>query len=143
MAIQHQPIIVKQCFNASIDTVWHAITKAEQMRQWFFENIETFDPKVGFYTQFNVQSGGRNFLHQWKLTEVIPFEKIVYHWTYAEYSGEGYVTFALSQQENQTQLQIINRGMESFTEEIPEFSRESCRGGWEYFINRLKNFLEN
>lgn len=49
------------------------------MRQWFFENIESFKPEVGFETQFNVQAESRNFLHMWKIIEVVPMKKIVYN----------------------------------------------------------------
>jgi len=66
------PVVVEQTFNASIDTVWNAITEIDQMRQWFFENIPDFKPEVEFETQFNVTSGDRNFFHQWKVTEVLP-----------------------------------------------------------------------
>ena len=33
--------------------------------------------------------------------------------------------------------------VESFPQDIPEFSRMSCLGGWTYFINQsLKEYLE-
>ncbi len=67
-----EPIIVERSFNVSIDTVWNSITKINQMRKWYFENIPSFNPEVGFETQFNVQSLHRNFLHIWKVTEVVP-----------------------------------------------------------------------
>lgn len=47
--IEHdEPIIVEQTFNTTIDSVWKAITEIKQMRQWYFENIPTFKPEVGF-----------------------------------------------------------------------------------------------
>lgn len=57
------PIIVEQTFNATINTVWSSITEIDQMRKWYFENIPSFEPEVGFETQFNVKSHGRDFLH--------------------------------------------------------------------------------
>ncbi len=62
MRKNEKPIIVEQTFNSSIDTVWNSITEIDQMRQWYFENIPSFKPKVGFETH-NVQSQNRNFLH--------------------------------------------------------------------------------
>ena len=44
--IINQPIIVEQSFNVSIKTVWNAITEIDQMRQWFFNNIEDFKDKI-------------------------------------------------------------------------------------------------
>jgi len=55
------PIIVVQIFNISADQVWKAITNVDLMRRWFFDNIESFDPEVGFATEFAVQNGGSKF----------------------------------------------------------------------------------
>lgn len=142
MSATKEPIIVEQTFNTSINNVWNAITKVGQMKQWFFENIESFKPEVGFETQFNVQSQDRNFLHLWKLTEVVPMKKITYSWRYGGYPGDSFVMFELLEQNDQTKLRLTHKGMESFPEEIPEFSRESGIEGWNYFIRKsLKEFL--
>ncbi len=143
MSETNEPIIVEQAFNTSANVVWDAITKVEQMKQWFFDNIPSFDPVVGFETKFDVQSGDRNFQHIWKLTEVVPLKKITYHWSYKEYPGDGFVTFELNEKDGQTVLRLINEGLETFPRDIPEFTRESCIAGWEYFIKKnLKEFLQ-
>jgi len=143
MSDTNEPIIIEQTFNTSIDSIWNAITKVDQMRGWFFENIESFKPEVGFETQFSVQTQDRSFLHIWKLTEVVPMKKIIYNWKYGGYSGDSFVMFELFEQENRTKLRLTHEGIESFPKNIPEFSRESCIEGWNYFIrNRLKEFLE-
>ncbi len=54
------PIVIEQSFDTSIDIVWDAITEVGQMKQWFFENIESFQPEVGFVTKFNILPGERN-----------------------------------------------------------------------------------
>ena len=112
------------------------------MVRWYFENIPDFKPKVGFTTQFNVISEGRNFLHKWKVTKVLPLEKIVYNWQYEHYKGSADIEFNLSEIENFTKLQIKVIVLEDFPEDIPEFKRESCIAGWEHFIqSRLKELL--
>ena len=138
------PIVVEQTFNASIETIWKAITEHDQMIQWFFDNIPSFKPEVGFTTQFDVEAGGRNFIHAWKLTEVIPKKKIVYNWKFSNYPGDGYVAFELLEQpDGQNTLRFTNTIVEDFPEGIPELTRESCIAGWEYFIqNSLKAYLE-
>lgn len=142
MDYSNKPIIVEEFFPTSIDNVWNAITKVDQMRKWFFENIESFEAEVGFETQFNVKVEDRNFLHLWKLTEVVPGKKIVYNWRYGEYPGNAYVTFELFEEKEKTKLLVTSEGMESFPQDIPEFSRESCNNGWNYFIkNRLLEYL--
>jgi len=138
-----QPIIVEQILNASISDVWDAITELDQMKQWFFENIPYFKPEIGFETKFNVHSNGRDFMHLWKITEVVPEEKITYNWKYEVYEGDGLVTFELFEEKGQTMIRLTNLGLESFPRDIPEFSRESCEGGWDYFIRqRLKYYIE-
>ncbi len=142
MSDTNRPIIVEQTFKTSINNVWNAITQVDQMKKWFFENIESFKPEVGFETQFNVQSQDRNFLHLWKLTEVVPMKKITYSWKYGGYPGDSFVMFELLEQNDQTKLRLTHKGMESFPDDIPEFSRESGIEGWNYFIRKsLKKFL--
>jgi len=144
MKVTDKPIVVSQTFNASIDTVWNAITELHQMQQWFFEVIPDFKPEVGFKTLFNVTSEERNFLHLWEIAAVIPKQKIVYLWKYKEYPGSTLVSFDLTKNNNQTKLTVTNMVLEDFPQDIPEFKPESCLGGWEYFIkNRLKDYLNN
>jgi hypothetical protein len=33
-------------------------------------------------------------------------------------------------------------GLETFAEDDPAFTRESCQGGWDSFTGRLKRFVE-
>ncbi len=142
MVDKPESVIVEQTFNTSINRVWDAITNVEQMRQWFFENIKSFKPEVGFSTKFNVQSQDRDFIHLWELTEVLVKKRIVYNWKYEGYPGDSFVTFELFEQENGTKLRLTHEVTENFPADIPEFSRESCTEGWNYFIkNRLKEFL--
>ncbi|ULC58152.1 SRPBCC domain-containing protein [Flaviramulus sp. BrNp1-15] len=138
-------IIVEQTFNKPIATVWNSITKPLLMKQWFFEQIEDFEAKKGFKTQFIVKVENRVYTHLWEIIEVIPNKKIVYDWRYLEYKeGVGKVIFELSETNNKTKLTLTNEGLETFPKNVPEFSFESCEGGWDYFINqRLAQFLES
>lgn len=142
MKTTDQPIIVEQVLNTSIHVVWQAITQKDQMTQWYFHNIPDFKAKVGFTTQFNVKAPSRDFLHLWKVTEVIPQQKITYNWTYKDLPGSADVSFELFEQNHRTLLRLTNTIIEDFDTTIPEFKRESCQGGWNYFIKeRLNTFL--
>lgn len=142
MSIDDAPVVIETTFDESIETVWSAITEIDNMRQWYFENIPSFRPEVGFGTQFNVVSGDRDFHHVWQVTEVVPLERIAYDWRYEGYPGDSCVVFELFEEDNSTRLRLTHRTRESFPGDIPEFSRESCLGGWTYFIReRLKSFL--
>ena len=137
-----EPIVIEQVFNLPASRVWEAITTIDQMRKWFFGNIPAFEPIQGFYTEFDVTSDSMTFRHQWKILEVVPRQKIVYRWSYEGIVGEGLVTFNLEDHSESCLLRVTNIGLETFPKEIPEFSPESCRDGWNYFINqRLKGYL--
>ena len=138
------PIVVEQQFNQPVYQVWAAITERDKMVSWFFDNIPDFKAEVGFETSFDVHSGNRVFRHLWKIIEVVIPSKIVYHWSYPDFVGEGIVTFNLVEIQNGSLLRLTNEGLHTFPDDIPEFTRESCLGGWKYFINgNLKNYLDS
>jgi len=66
----NEPIIVTQLFNASMEQVWEALTDVDQMRQWYFDAIPDFKPEASFQTRFLITNEGRNFTHNWLITEV-------------------------------------------------------------------------
>ena len=68
--LMSKPIIVTKEINCKKDKVWSAITVFDEMHQWYFEQIDSFEAKVGFATEFVIQNEGRNFTHQWKVLEV-------------------------------------------------------------------------
>lgn len=138
-----QPITVQKIFNLPVEVVWKAITDKDQMIQWFFDNIPDFKAEKGFKIQFLVENEGRQFTHLWEIIEVIPTKKIVYDWRYQEYNGVGMVSFEISDENGISELTITNLGIESFPQDIPEFKRESCESGWNYFINRLYSYLNS
>lgn len=143
MQLNEEPIVVEQKFKADIVTVWKAITDVNQMKKWYFNMIPSFKPEEGFETKFNVESGGRNFIHLWKVTEVIPFKKISYNWRYENIAGDSFVLFELFDKNGQTKLRLTHKVTASFPDDIPEFKRESGVEGWNYFIKQsLKGYLE-
>ena len=138
-----KPVIVEQIFSVSKEKLWRSITDIDLMKQWYFDNILDFKPVVGFKTQFNVVSGERNFLHKWDVVEVVENEKIVYNWQYEDYKGSGDVSFELFEGNGFVRLEVKVIVLEDFPDDIPEFKRESCIGGWEYFLKeRLKEYLD-
>lgn len=135
-------VIVKQKFNVSPSKLWPTITEHHLMIQWFFENIPAFKAEKDFTTQFNVATPERNFLHLWKIIEVVAENKIVYDWRYPDYEGESTVTFEITPLNKGSELKLTHKVIKPFTANIPEFTEDSCHSGWEYFINnRLKNFV--
>jgi uncharacterized protein YndB with AHSA1/START domain len=144
-AMKHneEPIVVEQMMDATAEAVWDAITQVDQMRRWYFDNIPSFKPEVGFETRFVIHNEDRKFPHVWTVTDVVPMKLISYDWRYEGYAGDSFVTFELSSHENLTKVRLTHQVRESFTADIPEFTRESGVAGWKYFINdRLRAFLK-
>ncbi|KAA3634593.1 MAG: SRPBCC domain-containing protein [Calditrichaeota bacterium] len=143
MKASDPPVVVEQTYNASKEKVWNAITDRDEMIQWYFPMIPEFKAKVGFETVFTVENEGCVFPHRWKVLEAEPCIKISYTWKYDNYEGDGYVTFEIFDDDEKTRLQLTCTITEDFDDSIPEFKRESCVGGWEYFIKQsLKEYLE-
>lgn len=143
MKVSDVPVKVKQQFNLPIDIVWDAITQHNQMIKWFFEQIPDFSAEVGFKTQFNVEAPTRDFLHLWEIIDVIPLKHIVYNWKYKGLKGDSTVSFELTYLDNITELSVTTKVLEDFDDSIQEFKRESCLGGWNYFIkDRLFHYLK-
>lgn len=135
-------IVVSQHYRKTTSRVWQAITKLEEMKQWFFENIPDFKPQVGFKIRFSVSTPNHDFIHEWEILEVVPEEKISYSWCYEGFKGYSTVTFSLAEKNNGCELTVQCKGIESFPQNMEEFKPQSCRQGWEYFIQeQLTNYL--
>ena len=138
-----QPIVSEQTYGAPAATAWQAITDAAQMRRWFFEPMQEFAPQVGFETEFVVHSDGVDYVHQWRVLEVMSQEKIVYGWKYEGIPGDSIVKWELSKTEDGTLLRVSHAVVEAFPQDDPVFSRESGQDGWDYFLGEsLKEYLD-
>ncbi len=144
MKVTDEPVVVSQVYSAPIDEVWKAITVKDRMLDWFFFEMEDFEPVVGFETQFRVEHDEQVYIHCWKLMEVVPQQKIVYDWSYEGVPGRGLVVWELQEQADGTKLTLTNSIEETFPEDNPAFSRESCEEGWKFLIQgTLKSHLED
>lgn len=142
MKAEDPPVVVEQDFKASVEDVWKALTEVDLMRQWFFDNIPDFRAEVGFETLYDVQSETRIFPHRWRVTDAEAPHIIAYDWAHDGYPGKGHVAFEIISQGPVTKLTLTMTIQEDFPDDIPEFRRESCIGGWNYFIkDRLAQFL--
>lgn len=137
-----EPIIVNIKTHRSALDLWNAITQLREMKEWYFDNIPAFDAEVGFETEFVVTNGDKTFTHQWEVTEVIPEMSITYTWKYAEYEGESQSIWDVTETADGSELTLTCTGLESFPNDVNEFTRESCLAGWNYFLkDRLIAYL--
>lgn len=143
MKTSDRPIFLSHFYDASVSKVWLALTEPKEMRAWYFKEIEEFEPREGFSTQFTFETQGKLFTTNWNVTEVIPNKLIRYAWNYEAYHGNSEVCFRLEEKQNQTILQFEITILEDFPCDMAEFSRESAQIGWKYVLGEaLKNHLK-
>lgn len=137
------PVILERTFDASIEAMWSAITDYAKMKQWYMKDLVSFEPRVGFETEFTVHHGGKDFPHQWQVTEVVPGKKIAYRWTYVGNPGESFVSFELFPEGKRTTLRLTHTGLHTFDpERNPDLARENFVEGWTSLIGEsLEKFL--
>ena len=141
--IKSKPLVVEHIYKASPERVWSAITDIEQMRKWYFPDIDDFRAEVGFRFSFSGSSDCGNYIHDCEVTEVETGSKLTYSWSYRNYPGMSYVTWDLYPHEGGTLLVLTHRGLETFPQDLRDFTRESFTGGWGYFLHEaLLKFLE-
>jgi len=141
---EEQRVVLERVFNAPVEKVWRALTDIGQMKQWYFPQLENFKPEEGFETQFNVHHEGKDFLHIWKVKEVVPAKKISLEWKYAGYPGNSLLSFELFPDETKTRLVLTHEGLSSFKPgKYPELGKKNFVAGWTSFMDKgLKEFLE-
>jgi uncharacterized protein YndB with AHSA1/START domain len=106
MTTDTRPIVVEETYPVDRPTVWTAITDPARMSQWYFEPIATFRPEVGFETRFTVQSQGKNWVHLWRVTEVVPESRLAYTFNYEGYEGDASVLWELWDVAGGTRLRL-------------------------------------
>ena len=141
--MEKEQVIIERTYNAPVEKVWQAITDPDQMKQWYLP-IEDFRAEVGFETTFDHHALGRVFPHIWKVTEVVPGERISYEWRYAGFPGNSRVTFELTADGDGTRITVTHTGLESFRgDQNLDLKPSNFKEGWTHFIgSQLKNFVE-
>ena len=136
-------IVIERIFNAPVKKVWQALTDIHQMRHWYFPQLEDFKAEEGFETKFNVHHEGKDYLHVWKVKEVVPLQKISLQWRYEGYPGNSLLSFELSDLGDQTKLVLTHEGLETFEPaKYPELGKNNFIEGWTQFMDKgLKEFL--
>lgn len=139
--MNHEPLVIEQIYHAPVERLWRAITDHEQMQQWYFD-MPAFQPEVGYEFTFKGENEGRVFVHQCKITDIVPNKKLRHSWRYEGYEGISCVTFELFPEGQTTRLKLTHEGLETFPQ-TRDFKRENFEGGWNYITGTsLKNFLE-
>jgi uncharacterized protein YndB with AHSA1/START domain len=139
------PVIIERTYDAPIEMVWKAITNKKDMEQWWPHTapLETFKAEVGFKAQFSIRHNEKDFLHVWKVTEVVPGRKITYDWKFGGNPGNSSVTFELSPEGEKTKLKLTHKRLETFLpEKNPDLARGNFLMGWTSLASTLGEYVE-
>lgn len=140
--MNNHPVKVQVFLNAPIEKVWSAITRAEEMRNWYFA-IEIFKPEPGFDFHFNGYANGDTYIHQCTITEVVENKVLEYSWSYQGFSGKSYVRFELESIDRGVNLTLTHSLIESFDQDNSVFDKTNFQKGWDGIIKtNLKQYLE-
>ncbi len=140
--LAENPLVVERELAAPADVVWQALTDLAHLRRWYFPQLSAFAARVGFETAFTVTHAGRDFVHRWRVTAVVPFQRLAYAWSYAGYPGDSVVTFYLTPTAAGTRLTVVHRGLASFQpERHPELAAANFRAGWTELCASLDRFI--
>ncbi len=133
--------------NQSVDNVWNALTKPEEMRNWYFDipNFEAKESEIfDFVVSFTDEGKEHTFRHLFKILEVVPQEKLRHTWEHPGHSkGTSVLTWELIPEEDSTTVALTHEGNESFIDEGSKyFTEESYTAGWNDILQGLKTYLE-
>lgn len=133
------PLIKTFEYNAPIAEVWQALTNVDKMKEWYFPQLQEFEPIVGYKFQFD--DNDAEYHKEWIVTKVVEGNTLGHSWAYKGYLGNSEVTFDLFGDGNKTKLRVTQTGLESFPNH-PHFKRERFEWGWDNLLGEnLKHLL--
>ena len=130
-------IIKEQIFNHSIDKVWNAISKAEEISTWFIK--ADFKAEPGF--KYSFKSDGENCTEiNGVIKEANPYT-LVYSWIVQNTNVETIVKWQLEKTENGTKLYLEHSGIANYPGDTAVTMFNSFKGGWDNCVSELSKYL--
>jgi uncharacterized protein YndB with AHSA1/START domain len=122
--------------DAPRDTVFHALTDADQLKRWWITDGIS-EPRAGgrYRYEWKMADPANDHVQEGTYDEVVDGERIAYPWSSP--AGDSRVTFSLSQSDGGgTQVSLVHEGIA----EADQFER--YEQGWQGFLANLKSVLE-
>ena len=120
--------------NRPPEEIFEYLTEAAKLKTWFPSDAET-DPVVGGSYHFTFADHDR----QGKFSTVEPGRKLEYDWDFGV--GKTKVGFALTAQDDGTQVEVVHTGFGSDPEGQHWLAMHDK--GWESFLINLKSVIED
>lgn len=131
-------ITKEQIINHSVDKVWNAITKAEEISTWFIK--ADFKAEVGFSYTFTASEENDCVPITGIVKEAKPYT-LIYTWIVENTNVETIVKWVLEPQGENTKLYLEHSGIVGYTGDSAVKMFDSFNGGWENCVNQLVDYL--
>ena len=133
------PLVSEYVYENPISQVWEALTDEAAMREWYFPQLISFKPEVGF--DFVFSNDGSAYQKAWQVTRVEEGRVLSHSWRYLGYPGKSEVRFELFVEGDKTKLVLTHTGLESFPSDR-HFARSRFENGWAQILGEnLKTYL--
>ena len=127
-------IQMEQFYNHPITAVWHAITDAKALSDWFIE--ADFQAKVGYAYKFRhdetVISGS--------VQEAVAPNRLVYTWRVDDIPVDTVVAWDLTEKDGGTLLKLAHTGIDQYGNSAPDMFKNFDEG-WVNVVSELAKFL--
>lgn len=127
----------KEIINHSVDKVWSAITKAEEISTWFLK--AEFKAEVG--APYTFTSSGENCTKIMGVVKEANPYTLVYTWIVENTDVETTVKWILEDQNGSTKLYLEHSGIANYPGESAVQMFESFSGGWKNCVEGLQAYL--
>ncbi|WP_299555083.1 SRPBCC domain-containing protein [Seonamhaeicola sp.] len=127
-------------FNHAIDTVWRAITNADEISTWFIK--ADFKAEKGYKYTFTSEPNEKGCtVISGEVKNANPYT-LIYTWIVADTKVETTVKWELESIAEGTKLYLEHSGISNYEGETAVKMFESFSGGWANCINLLTDYLK-
>ncbi len=133
-------IVREHQFEHSINKVWDAISKAEEISEWFI--TADFKAEQGYKYTFKHEAGGVITTINGEVLKVNPVNELIYTWVVEGTDVITTVSWKLEENASGTFLILEHTGISNYPGENAVAMFNSFSGGWERCVNDLQAHLE-
>ena len=129
----------EQLFNHSIDAVWNAISRAEEISTWFIK--ADFKAEKGYNYTFTASEDKGCLTITGEVKQSDPYT-LVYTWIVENTDAETTVKWQLVPTKGGTKLYLKHSGISNYAGDTAIAMFDSFNGGWADCINQLSSYLK-
>ena len=131
-------ILKEHVFPHSIDKVWAAITRAEEISTWFID--ADFKAEKGYSYTFNAKGENCSAIYG-EVQEATPY-RLSYTWNVKDNPGITTVSWELATISEGTKLVLVHSGISNYAGETAIDMFNSFNGGWSNCLDLLTDYLK-